>query len=122
MATDPEGYQTLDELAEEGNHLCPVPLFNEPFLAEDEAKTKIAVRILIPIDSHVHRTSSLLQFYNFSSRTTGKSKTVAISHYMVIVTVMTCATTYQIGNPDAPHRFQPGDVATNSGVSFSRVF
>lgn len=39
----PEGYPTLDELAEEGNRLYPDPLFSELFLAEDEAKTKIAV-------------------------------------------------------------------------------
>jgi len=46
----PEGYQTLDELAEEGNCLYPEPLFNESFLAEDEAKTRIAVSILTPMD------------------------------------------------------------------------
>ena len=50
----PEGYQTLDELAEEGNRLYPEPLFNESFLAEDEAKTKIAVCFLILVDFHVH--------------------------------------------------------------------
>jgi 4-coumarate--CoA ligase len=44
----PDGYQTLDELAEEGNRLYPEPLFNESFLAEDEARTKIAVRIILP--------------------------------------------------------------------------
>jgi len=33
---------------------------------------------------------------------------------MVIATVMMCATTYQIGTPDVPQRFQPGDVAMNS--------
>ena len=33
---------------------------------------------------------------------------------MVIATVMMCATNYQIGNPDVPQRFQPGDVAMNS--------
>lgn len=54
------------------------------------------------------------QFYNFSSGTTGKSKAVAIPHYMVIATILMCATTYQIGNPDAPQRFRPGDVAMNS--------
>jgi len=43
----PEGFQTLDELAEEGTRLYPEPLFNESFLAEDEAKTKIAVCILL---------------------------------------------------------------------------
>ena len=42
----PEGYQTLDELAEEGNRLYPEPLFDESLLAEDEAKTKIAVSVL----------------------------------------------------------------------------
>jgi acyl-coenzyme A synthetase/AMP-(fatty) acid ligase len=43
----PEGYQTLDELAEESSRLYPEPLFNESLLAEDEARTKIAVSILI---------------------------------------------------------------------------
>jgi len=38
-------------------------LFNKSFSTEDEAKTRIAIRILIPIDLHVHRISSLLQFY-----------------------------------------------------------
>ena len=40
---------------------------------------------------------------------------------MVIATVMMCATTYQIGNPDVPQRFQPGDVAMNSEFSFFRI-
>ena len=99
---------------------CTPNLFNESFLAEDEAKTKVAVRIFALIDFHVHQNSSLLQFYNFSG-TTGKSKTVTISHYMVIATVMMCATTYQIGNPDLPQRFQPGDVTMNSETS-PRIF
>lgn len=43
----PEGYQTLDDLAEEGTRLYPDPLFNESFLAEGEAKTKIAVSVII---------------------------------------------------------------------------
>ena len=43
----PEGYQTLDELAEEGGRLYPEPLFNESFLAEGESKTKIAVSNLL---------------------------------------------------------------------------
>ena len=43
----PEGYQTLDELADEGNRLYPEPLFSELFLAEDEARTKIAVSFLL---------------------------------------------------------------------------
>ena len=43
----PEGHQTLDELADEGNRLYPEPLFNESFLAEGEARTKIAVSICL---------------------------------------------------------------------------
>jgi 4-coumarate--CoA ligase len=50
----PEGYQTLDELADEGNRLYPEPFFNESFLAEDEAKTKIAVSVPLAKHSHVH--------------------------------------------------------------------
>jgi len=42
-----EGYQTLDELAEEGNRLYPEPLFDESFLDKDEAKTKVAVSIIL---------------------------------------------------------------------------
>jgi len=40
---------------------------------------------------------------------------------MVIATVMMCAATYQIGNPDVPQRFQPGDVAMNSKLPFFPV-
>ena len=40
---------------------------------------------------------------------------------MVIATVMMCATTYQIGVPDVPQRFQPGDVAMNSELLFSHA-
>ena len=32
-----------------------------------------------------------------------------------------CATNYQIGNPDVPQRFRPGDVAMNSKPQFSRA-
>ena len=52
----PEGYQTLDELAEEGSRLYPEPLFNESFLAEGESKTKIAVSNLL------EQLSSLLKY------------------------------------------------------------
>ena len=40
---------------------------------------------------------------------------------MVIATVMMCATTYQIDNPDVPQRFQPGDVAMNSESLLSHI-
>ena len=49
----PEGYQTLDELTEEGNRLYPEPLFNQSSLTENEAKTKIAVSILTSMDFHL---------------------------------------------------------------------
>ena len=116
----PEGYQTLDELAKESSCLYPEPLFEDSFLAEDEAKTKIAVSFSPLKYLHVHWNPP--QFYNFSSGTTGKSKAVAISHYMVISTVIMCATNFQIGNPDVPQRFQPGDVAMNSESPGSRAF
>jgi len=38
---------------------------------------------------------------------------------MIIATVMMCATTYLIGNPDVPQRFQPGDVSMNSKLPFT---
>ena len=110
----PEGYQTLDELAEEGSCLYPEPLFGESFLAEDEARTKIAVSALISMDFQVYSIPSS-QFYNFSSGSTGKSKAVAISHYMVVATI------YQIGNPDVPQRFQSGDIAMNRKLSLSHA-
>ena len=49
----PEGYRTLDELADEGNRLYSEPLFNDSFLTKDEAKTKIAVSILLVMNSDV---------------------------------------------------------------------
>lgn len=113
----PEGYQSLNELVEEGSNLYPEPLFDDSFLAEDEAKTKIAVSVLQKY-LHVFSLTFRSQFYNLSSGTTGKSKVVAISHYMVISTILMCATAYQIGNPGAPQRFQPGDVTINSKPRF----
>jgi len=53
----PEGYQTLDELAEESSLLYPEPLFSESFLAEGEAKTKIAVSTLLANCSIVKASS-----------------------------------------------------------------
>jgi len=60
----------LDELADEGNRLHPEPLFGELFLAEDEAKTEIAVRNFIPIDFHSLKFSPLavLQFLFWNHR------------------------------------------------------
>ena len=66
----PEGYQTLDELAEEGSRLYPEPLFNESFLAEGEARTKIAVSILLPwcLLFHLYIFLSVLQLLFWNHR------------------------------------------------------
>lgn len=90
-----QDFVTLDEVIQEGlRH--PEP-FTERQFKPGEAKTKIA-------------------FYNSSSGTTGKPKSVAIPHYSVIINVLQKAKMHRIHDPTVPperRRFIPGSVSMN---------